>query len=1714
MSNILQNLKTAEFAVLTSDRDTLASIAEKYDKLMESNRSNGDLSVIHNNNDCYSVLLNEALVKAVVTSYGGSNITSYNAIKTLCTNNGITSDNAIIDRYYKELCKSFTKHGYNVLDNVNTADITASLLSFGLDTTIEEGDDEYTGEDNDDSSLPSDVNWGDVLDDINDDDIETLLDEAEQLEDEAEEDEETAEQRYQQELADGEISGKADDLTETDREIDARLDSFVRNIMSNIMTVYANIYMPLFLNPPKGVLYKNENTNQYDIMCVGKSGDKTGVKVHGIPSLSLFAGYMYGAILSQCDLREAPKVGEAGMEIKAAWMNRDGTMKYNYAPHIQVRNCMGVYRDSDGHLKRAKTWDEFSKKLKADLHGTIMALLKRADISNPSILKIASESIQELYTTIVLVNEFDIDKAFRLTIYNTSASIKGTTSGIADSIIKVNPLSKPLDQYEVLNNSEVGGVREILIVTDKKKYKGEINFAYKTLGKILQAGGTIDLKHAVVGTDLKGKSFEVNLANKSYTSIAIMAGSGSGKGVLTLSLMSYMLAAKCPVVYLDYKPDMAGTMWNLERKYGVPVLAVDGLNHQLDDAIPVRNYNPGYGIPQALREELTPELGALAYAKGVQLMNLLGGARLSGMMPSKRRIFFILDEAEQCGGALEISKNNIKAMMDANKPKGKNPQPSPEYIYLKKLYGLYSSIGKSADEFLKTNGRSGNMGAITIGQSAYINAWKGPFKSMATQSPVKFLGVGSDKGGAGIDKKVEGYSMLGMGYFGFVNGGDSSKDNTTMIKTTLVLNDADYDASTNTLGKFTGSIVANTSDDDIAKSIVEDDYTVSENNEIALAAGFPLGSSNPLVGFPGLIEYIGKSSGNFDLKEAISAGYREVEKLLNLLGIVGENAPYKNVDAYMYSAKEDSLFSYAQFRGALQAKMTIYDYISNGGADDSEEMIEENGESVVEDNEVIHIGASEKQTGNSENSSVETLEEDEPILRPGQTAQQTQQTPTKLLTTSKLMNGGFDVNFLTNYYEKILKNKLYRNDFAYNDRAVGSPNGLSTAAIYLSNMYYVAAVKGAADYTEYIEHLNNQIAMNNDPQKHCALAYEYLNALDNSELSFDQVPTQDMMRVWLQKYMSQTSIPNPFNQQTTGTGGYGVNPNDTFGQDIFDDQQSTNGNNQYNEPVQNVTQTFNTDVPPVIMTGNSDNPVNIDLNNMIPPVSTGVPIQPDELRSLSPLRTEVLMRKNYSMEILLGYYTKFWLARARANRFNYQDREHPGEGLKGACLCWGNLTYLKHVLGNQIDDYVALLSDKIRMGQDSDNNSKYALGIIHDYRNGGLNIDNMPSEQRLNEYVDMFKGLEPQPQQQQTYQQQYQQYQQQYNPYQGMPNQDNRYTQAFNNMDEQARYNATNPDMYENIYQSSFNTDPNGNIHINQPRDSQNVAILDQSAFMIVKDCSSRLWKRFEKKLFESKNGTSFELNQRWISIIQMMETSLGRNSIYHVQIVDNSMLANKKIIRYENLIQTKGYHDGLGLYDIVNFKTMFKRLPMIQTLTIDGELLAKLAGEYGTDLNTLYNVFRQNTNLKKIAIVQADGNILTLDRSNLNATKAQLQQTMDETVAREQLEHLFARKNPNLYAKGPGYLRRVTGGIGTNIKSEVGHGIKATNNFGRSVTKKSFNSTKELSSKAYKAMFDDKDPRIRKALKYSIGAGFFGAVGLVSGAGYFLTSVLRGGRK
>ena len=65
---------------------------------------------------------------------------------------------------------------------------------------------------------------------------------------------------------------------------------------------------------------------------------------------------------------------------------------------------------------------------------------------------------------------------------------------------------------------------------------------------------------------VNGENVISNFDDAGQIVTGIIAGSRSGKGVMTLNILASIIASGCPVCYLDYKPDMAATLWDLERE--------------------------------------------------------------------------------------------------------------------------------------------------------------------------------------------------------------------------------------------------------------------------------------------------------------------------------------------------------------------------------------------------------------------------------------------------------------------------------------------------------------------------------------------------------------------------------------------------------------------------------------------------------------------------------------------------------------------------------------------------------------------------------------------------------------------------------------------------------------------------------------------------------------------------------------------------------------------------------------------------------------------------------------------------------------------------------------------------------------------------------------------------------------------------------------------
>lgn len=144
--------------------------------------------------------------------------------------------------------------------------------------------------------------------------------------------------------------------------------------------------------------------------------------------------------------------------------------------------------------------------------------------------------------------------------YYTDYSTDGVTSkGLSDAA-QVGFLE--------VNNSNKSNILEILYLKDKASFYNAPAWAFRELGNVYGTGDVPSIakgESVVIGRQLSGELVEFDLGSNAAFVTSIFAGSRSGKGVTTLSILAAIMASKIGICYLDCKPDMANCFWDMEN---------------------------------------------------------------------------------------------------------------------------------------------------------------------------------------------------------------------------------------------------------------------------------------------------------------------------------------------------------------------------------------------------------------------------------------------------------------------------------------------------------------------------------------------------------------------------------------------------------------------------------------------------------------------------------------------------------------------------------------------------------------------------------------------------------------------------------------------------------------------------------------------------------------------------------------------------------------------------------------------------------------------------------------------------------------------------------------------------------------------------------------------------------------------------------------------
>lgn len=670
----------------------------------------------------------------------------------------------------------------------------------------------------------------------------------------------------------------------------------VKAIVQGIMNIYDKLYAPCFVNKPQGIL------THEGVLTIGKDG-KTKILSSG----SSYAKRLYSAFNRFTGDYIRPQ--SSTKSIDSSFLDTEGNLLDVYSPMYHVRNIYGIKHDGS----KESNWGKFRNYLQKDITQLVTSVLSKIEGDTIHVQR----ALKELFTNCIIIEDFDMTKSLQLT-----TRLEGLKPRLGDYLNENSYDLFATSTGKIISEQEDEvSVRNLLYVFDENAYTNEILFAYKAYEKLMRSGINPSAKAVVLGRGLDGKDITENLDDAGNIIIGIIAGSRSGKGVVTLSILASLYADNCPVYYVDYKPDMAATLWETERELNAKgldakIFAIDGLADQRSDSgelvKPVRKFPYGLNAPDGLGWD-TKDKAIVPYLKAMQLSAVLAQLRSNGRLDNKDKMFFVLDEAQKANSRYAMVLSKMVEFENRNKPK-RNEEPTEEYLYASRFIQVFQHDLKDAmGGVMNTTGGAGRVGLVVLGQKADPAEWKlgdlgdwrkGVFGNLVANMNIKL--IGRDSGNSGMygmpNKKFAGSEFKNnRGYFIRYRGSKTPEDltNLDMIKTYLVLNKNDFNEEAYRNGSldkstFTGSLLTNITDTTLKESIVTDDFLEDD------------GSVRDSIGFSGLMKMIMGSSNDSELSDKMSKGYKILEEVFTTMGLSNK---YSCVEEYLYDCSLESLYS-------------------------------------------------------------------------------------------------------------------------------------------------------------------------------------------------------------------------------------------------------------------------------------------------------------------------------------------------------------------------------------------------------------------------------------------------------------------------------------------------------------------------------------------------------------------------------------------------------------------------------------------------------------------------------------------------------------------------------------------------------------------------------------------------------------------------------------
>lgn len=647
--------------------------------------------------------------------------------------------------------------------------------------------------------------------------------------------------------------------TELNCSLDVKsfLDEMIRSVVDDIMKMQSSLYEAGYNGmAPDGVLWKvGELSAEPSVDKENGTRARYNFTQKTNPSLLKIYRFINNATGGQFDLSKY-----------------DGHMKVNignilkgcyYYPHFQVRNSCGLLgldasldkwlgknkKSKIGSLKELSSYvtEEVTKGIKACLcaNQDTLGLSKITDVTelmdNKQIEKIFNQ-FKRAFTTCALVSESKKDVVLKLRLCTGSDDIGDIFSRERlESAIKAGDICTRYTKISDWILDESKRILTISFIMNEKRYNSFPFFAANILDSIKKNGGP-SWSRVTIGKDMYDKPFTLNLGANTNRVLAIIAGSRSGKGVLTMKIESDARALGIPVFYLDYKPDMAKSYYDMARRFGCETFAFDGFSLSAELG---RDFNILYNydqIPQEIRDTISgadfgnpdKDLGSnsaifnvkeftyfTSYVRGIQVISKLialrakayqNGGTADGFTMEQLggdRVLVVLDEIEKLSiyaetlikrnGKLDSIKERVIKNLIASGIPEKKAKEHKCLLWFSSYKNWVDQVFEDLETYDKAEIALAKVNIVILAQSTNIDdTWGTVGKHLSTliSNGIKFCGNGSNTGG-GSSKYGSGgcpsewQQKLPNRFFIIQKegGGKLTESNSALVKTYFLLND-------------------------------------------------------------------------------------------------------------------------------------------------------------------------------------------------------------------------------------------------------------------------------------------------------------------------------------------------------------------------------------------------------------------------------------------------------------------------------------------------------------------------------------------------------------------------------------------------------------------------------------------------------------------------------------------------------------------------------------------------------------------------------------------------------------------------------------------------------------------------------------------------------------------------------------------------------------